>query len=137
MKRIQFYLSQDIIEVPNSGYEHPVGKLYDIYLYFVHSQSFDEAKESWMKRKQRINLSNLYLVMTENDGCDFSVMKDFDALPLKNKVVFTHKPYPEIKSAYYIHGFEKYNEIGNIIDYSNSIGKRYYDEFNWVKWLNN
>ena len=32
---------------------------------------------------------------------------------------------------------EKYNEIGNIIDYSNSIGKRYYDEFNWVKWLNN
>jgi len=136
LKNIELYLSQEIIEVNDSGCIFPVGRLLDINLYFVHSDSFHEAKQQWDKRKVRMNYSNLFIVMTENDGCNYSELKDFDELQFKNKVVFTHIKYPEINSAFYIKGFESANEIGNIIEYETFYGKRYYDQFSWVKWLN-
>ena len=136
LRNMEFYLSQEIIEVEDSGRNFPVGRLFDINLYFVHSHSFHEAKQLWDKRKMRISYSNLYVVMTENDGCDYSELRDFDELPFENKVVFTHTKYPEINSAFYIKGFEKKDEIGNVIEYETFYGKRYYDQFPWVRWLN-
>lgn len=74
--------------------------------------------------------------MTENELCSYDVLEQFDKLPYTQKIVFTHMSYPKIKSSFYIKGFESNKELGNIFDYSNRLGKRYYDQFDWIKWLN-
>ncbi len=53
-----------------------------------------------------------------------------------NKVVFTHKPYPELKSAFYIKGFENENEVGDLFTFSGWNGEKYYDQFDYVSWFN-
>lgn len=49
--------------------------------------------------------------MTDRDGCTKEDLIEFDKLSYKNKIVFTHVPYDDIKSAVYIKGFEKDNEV--------------------------
>ena len=61
----------------------------------------------------------------------------FDKLPYKNKVVFTHVPHPEIKTAYYMKRFRNSNEVGILSEYCNRLTwKKKYDDFNFVKWFN-
>lgn len=61
----------------------------------------------------------------------------FDALPYKNKVIFTHIPKPEIKSSFYITGFENDKSVGKLNSYidEKSVYK-WYDQFDYVEWFN-
>lgn len=74
--------------------------------------------------------------MTENDGCNYGDLLAFDKLPYKHKVVFTHKPYPEIKSSFYIKGFEKLGRVAYVMGWKGLMGRRNCDTFNWIGFLN-
>lgn len=115
---------------------YPVGKLDDIRLYFVHYHSEREARDKWIARSARINWDNLFVIMTDRDGCSEQNMADFDALPYENKVIFTHKAYPQFASAYYVRGFENQPEVGDLFEFSGWFGKKYYDQFDYVAWFN-
>lgn len=75
--------------------------------------------------------------MTDRDGCTYEQIKTFDELPYKNKVIFTHKEYPEFNSAFYIKGFENEEEVGILSNFRKYSWKRYLDDFNYVDFLNN
>lgn len=65
--------------------EYPVALLGDVELHFNHYKSFEEAKQKWNQRKQRINRNNLFVEMqTENE----ELAKRFDRLPFDKKIVF-------------------------------------------------
>ena len=115
---------------------YPVGKLEDLTIHFMHYHSEQEANEKWQLRTSRMNLDNLFIMMTDRDGVTEKDIQLFDQLPFKNKVIFTHTPYPAFKSAYYIKGFEKQNQVGDIFEFSGWNGKKYYDQFDYVKWFN-
>lgn len=116
---------------------YPVAKLGDIELFFVHYKSNDEVREAWNRRLARINWDDIFVLMTDQDGCTDKVLYDFDSLPYMNKVVFTHIPHPDIKSSVYIPGFENKNEVGNCDAFVNSwSGKKYFDTFDYVSWFN-
>lgn len=115
---------------------YPVGKLADITLHFMHYHSEQEAREKWQERLKRLNLENLFIMMTDRDGCTYQDLQDFDRLPFENKVVFTHKPYPEIRSSVYIKGFENQNKVGDLFEFSGWNGQKYYDQFDYVTWFN-
>ena len=132
----QKYLDAEFEEII-SDKPYPVGKLLDLTFYFVHYSSFDEAVTAFKRRAKRINFDNLFVIFSERDGCDYKDLEIFDNLPFKNKVVFTHKPYSEIKSSFYICGFEKENELGSILSWDKKIGRKIYDRFDFVKWFNN
>ncbi|VEI45798.1 exopolysaccharide biosynthesis protein [Actinobacillus equuli] len=51
-------------------------------------------------------------------------------------MVFTHKPYPELKSALYVKGFEDKTQVGDLFEFSGWNGKKYYDQLNYVNWFN-
>jgi len=56
---------------------------------------------------------------------------------LAPKVCFTHKKYPQYKSTYYIHGSENEKYLKSMMDYVHQWWiKRYYDQFDFVDWLN-
>lgn len=137
LQDLKRYMSLELVEVKENGISFPIGELEDIRIYFMHYSSFDEAKIKWNQRKDRINYNNLYILFTDRDNCTHADLKYFDRLPYKNKAVFTHKPIPELKSAVYIHGFENEAEVGSCYEYMpHSLGKKYYDQFDYVSWFN-
>ena len=133
VKNISYYKELELVFLENKDY--PKAILGDITVNFLHYKSETEARSKWKERIARINLDNTFLIMVERDGCDVPLMKEFDNLPYKNKVILTHKEYPDIKSSYYIKGYENEQELGDILKYK-SIFKRYYDQFDFVKFLN-
>jgi uncharacterized protein (DUF1919 family) len=146
VSKLDYYLSLNIeevnikdlqlpeyIEIP----DYPVGSLGDIKLFFTHYKTLDEAREKWNERVKRLNFNDLYLILVQKDGITYDMMKQFDALPFKNKVIFTNRSYPEFHSAVYIKGFEKEEGVGNIVGFESVFaGKCYYDDFDFVSWLN-
>ena len=138
IKNIEYYNKCEINFINDKSVDYPVGILDDIKLYFVHYESEEQARSKWIERSKRINLENLFILMTDRDVCTKDDLIEFDNLPYKNKIVFTHVPYDDIKSAVYIKGFEKDNEVGMCFKFKNRFtGKKYYDDFDYVSWFNN
>lgn len=135
LQKPQHYQAQELVFV-TSDRAYPVAKLDDIVLYFVHYHSEDEARDKWQQRSVRLNWDNVFVMMTARDGFTETDLRVFDALPYEHKVVFVHKPYPEIKSAFYIKGFEEDEQLGDLYEYSGCLGKKYYDQFDYVSWFN-
>ena len=130
------YLNEPLEFVRDSGKNYPVARLKDLTLHFMHYHSDEEARDAWQRRKERINWDNLFILMTDKDGCTDDVLCAFDSLPYKNKVVFTHLPRPDIRSAVYIPGFESDTEVGNCDAFiNNGSGRKYFDAFDYVKWF--
>ena len=131
------YLSMQLSFKNDRETDYPIGELEDITLHFVHYTSEQEAELAWQRRKARINWDNLFVLMSDRDGCTEEMLKEFDALPYRNKAVFSHVPMPHIKSAVYIPGFESEAEVGNCDAFVNQYsGKKFFDYFDYVKWFN-
>lgn len=135
LQQPRHYQAQELFFV-ESDKGYPVAKLDDIWLYFVHYHSEQDAREKWQQRSARINWDNVFVMMTARDGFTEADLRAFDALPYAHKVVFVHKPYPDIKSACYIKGFEQDCQVGDLYEYSGWWGKKYYDQFDYVSWFN-
>lgn len=133
----QDYLAESLDFLEETEYPYPVARLKDVRLYFEHYKTRDEAQQAWNRRKNRIQWDKLFVLMTDRDGCTEEVLRAFDALPYRNKVVFTHVPRPDIASAVYIPGFEKDEQVGVCSEFKNSwSGKKWYDHFDYVTWFN-
>jgi uncharacterized protein (DUF1919 family) len=137
LERLDYYINCDLVEVVDEKYNYPLGVLDDIKIHFMHYNSFEEARIKWELRLQRFNKGNLFIMMTDRDGCTDELIRKFDNLPYKHKVIFTHKPYPEIKSAFYIKGFEDELQVGDLFKFKFHLAiKKYYDAFDYVTWFN-
>ena len=137
LHNLEYYMNIDPIEVFERGIDYPIGQLDDIKVYFMHYDTFDEARDKWNIRKERINYDNLFILFNDKDNCSHDDLLEFDSLPYKNKAVFTHLYIPDIKSAVYIRGFENKKEVGNCFEFvPGKLGKKYYDDFDYVDWFN-
>lgn len=67
---------------------YPVGTLDDITVYFMHYDTCQEAKESWDRRKQRVNFEKIIVVATDRNGFDEVVLESWKQIPYP-KVLFT------------------------------------------------
>lgn len=139
LSNIEHYRNCNLTFVNNEPYNYPVGKLDDIKIYFMHYKNEVLAQEKWIQRSNRIDIDHLFIIMTEKENCSYNTLLKFDSLPYKNKVVFTHRPYPEIKSSYYLKGFENQKELGILSNFKKGqvLGKRYYDDFDFINFFNN
>lgn len=133
------YMNKELSFTKEEGINYPVGLLGgEIKIYFMHYENEDDAKDKWERRKVRINYENLFILFTDRDGCEYQDIVDYDNLPFSNKIIFTHKPYKQIQSAFYIKGFENCDSVGFCSEWMPTrFKKRYYDQFNYVKWFNN
>lgn len=142
LNKMEFYLEQtveeDILESQRRGY--PVGKIADIRVYFQHYASYAEALEKWNKRKKRLDRRYIYVVMVnhlDKFTDETKLIEAFEKVPFERKVFFTnHKEYMNKKSVFYIKGFENSKSLGNLMYFQNKFGIKYYDQFDYIKWLN-
>lgn len=140
LKNLEYYLQAELSfsDALQKKYGYPVGLLdHKIRLYFKHYETREEALEKWQERARRVNFDNLFILFTEKDGCTLKDIADFDALPYKNKIIFTHKPYPQFKSAFFLKRFRFRKHVGNCYEFIHACsGIRYYDELPYVQWFN-
>ena len=137
LENLPWYMEQTIVRYEDERFDYPTGMLGDIEIRFNHYNTFEEAVAKWEERKKRINWDNLFILGIDGDNCSYESLKRFDELPYKNKVIFTHIPYPEIKSSYYIPGFENEKGVGVLLYFKKQFKiRRYLDDFDYITFLN-
>lgn len=114
---------------------YPICTLGDLTLFMVHYKSFEEAKNKWDERKERVKRDNIRIIATDRDGCTDELKDRFQSLPYK-KVMFTYLPDEKHKDCFYIRGYETEGQVGTIVEHEGKIsGRRYFDQFDWVVFL--
>ena len=138
LQNLKEYMQYELTFIKEEGIDYPIGLLKDVRIYFMHYETEEIAKEKWEARAKRLNYDNLFILFTDRDECSLEDMEAFDNLPYKNKVIFVNKECPNIKSSYYIKGFENEESVGKLGIYiDEKSGKRYLDLFDYVEWFNN
>ena len=98
LRNLDDYLAMELSFQKEKSVSYPIAILGDIKLHCVHYNSEQDVVDKWNSRVKRMDMSNCFIMFTDRDGCDYELLKEFDSLPYKNKVVFTHKPYEKILS---------------------------------------
>ena len=137
ISNLRYYLSLELSPPKKQNKQWPIGFLDDVEIQFMHYKNFEDAKIKWEERSKRVNYDNLYFIWTDRDGVTYEQMSEFDNMQLKNKIVLTAKKYNEFSSAYQIKGFVKEKEVGILSNFKRYSYKRYLDDFDYVKFLNN
>lgn len=126
-------------ELKNTNENFPVGVIDDIKIYGVHYSSFEQLKEKWNERCNRINWNNVVVFMIQRDGATHADLVAFDKLPYSKKVVFTKKEYSDIKSSFVLpNSYDVRNDnVNNLCIFKNGHSNiRVIDEFDYVNFIN-
>lgn len=116
------------------NYFYPTALLNGLLLHGVHYSSFRDLQESWNRRRERVNLDNVFIVMTDRDGFTEDLLPRLAKLPCR-KLVFSHLPHPEYDFVLHVPGFEDQPFVGDLLDYRGITGKRCYSIFDFKKAL--
>lgn len=118
---------------PNGSY--PLVRLGDLTIEAVHYKSFDDFKQSWEKRKSRINYDKIFLIFTDRDGFhgDKQTLERIKKLPY-NKVLFSKCDYLGYDFVCKVPEFENESQVGDMTDWCKGITwKRKYSIYPFVK----
>lgn len=137
LKNFDYYMNCDLKQFDSPSNSYPVGLLGDLIIHFVHYKTWDEVLEKWNRRKERINVDNLFILFADRYGCTKEIMEEFDNLPYANKVLFTNKRHLPFKSCFYISGFDDLDSVDVCSKFMpNKPWYRYLDQFDFVEWFN-
>lgn len=137
LKDFDYYMNCELKFLDNVDNSYPVGDLGGLIIHFVHYENKEIALQKWNDRKKRINKENLFVLFADRYGCSYEIMKEFDELPYKNKILFTNKKNTGLKSCFYIKGFEGEESVGICSEFmKEKPWLRYLDQFDYVKWFN-
>ena len=109
-------------------------------LIFTHYDSLENARETWYRRRERVNYDKLFFVMDCGVESDEELLDEFEQLPYENKVIFTKAEDRERwKDTFCFRCFTDGNyRLGYVFDYlfTESGLFNVLDEFDYVSWLN-
>lgn len=138
---LEEFLKAELVEIEDHSVPCPVGILkYDgkrVRIEFTHYKTFAEAKNKWDTRKQRVDLSNLYITQVISHATEEDI-NTFDRLPYPNKLLVTAENVTNSKNVYPHPVFFKKNyRAGEILEYRTIFSlKRHMDEIDYVGFLN-
>ena len=146
LSNLEFYLKSDISFIDKSKYEnivvplwgnigrrYPIGLLPDgIEIHFQHFTNEQGARTKWNQRVKRMNMSNLFITFTDRDLCDEVLLRQFDKMQFRNKVCFTAKEYPSVKSSFWITEYQNQPYVGDMYTEFDILKRN----FNYIEWLN-
>lgn len=138
ISNLHYYFSQPLEFTDSSKYpdandsgHYPIGLLDDVEIHFLHYKDKEQAHLKWSQRIKRVNYDRLFFVFTDKDLCDYNLIQEFDMLDIENKIIFTSKYMPEIKSSIYIPYFKGKSEIGNLFSNYHTL----YGRFNFRRFF--
>ena len=108
---------------------YPIAMLHDVELQCLHFHTEAEVVDTWARRLARMapDESRRFYKFSDEHGCTRQQLEQFDALPFANKVCFTSKPMPHLKSAVHI----PYG--GNDgVPFAEQTDLKYFDAIQWL-----
>ena len=137
LNRPQYYLEHNMEFIKWPGRKHPIAKIDDIEVNFVHYKSEEECIEKWNERKKRIVWDNIFVVATNQDGMyKDECMEKFDKLEYENKIMFVSKEYTNYPWAKLIHQFNGRYQCKITTAFADMRGHRYYETaFDIAEWI--
>lgn len=129
-------LKKDLIEDGVSANGYPICRCGDIEIVGVHYESWRELANTWNKRRERVDLNNVFLIATDEYVNSEELAKRFDALPYP-KVCFTANRCPSYDWMVFLPEFKGLSRVGDALRYVDIWGTRIFEKhFDCVKWLN-
>lgn len=143
LEHLREFLSSELTETSDSSVTVPVGSLsyggMSINVYFEHYETFQDAKEKWDERKDRVDFSNLVIIWQIHP---FNLTKDdverFDRLPYKRKMLITYENPTGSRNVVLNRVYKDTNYVpAKILHYPTRFSsKTYLDEIDYVGLLN-
>lgn len=117
-------------ELLKLGQEDSVmGILDDVEIVFLHYKSFEDAKDKWTRRCERVNFDNIIYKFNDQNLCTINELEAFHRFNAKNKICFTAKKYP-YEEFYQLRKHSKdgmvrddafgYHRVFDMVSYANS-----------------
>lgn len=108
---LRHYMEQEL--VIRWGEEYPIGMLDDVEIHFMHYETCKEARETWDRRKTRINWDKIFIIDTDRDGFDETIYEQWKRIEYP-KILFT--AHPEFtEDAVYYPEYAGDGQIGDLI----------------------
>lgn len=93
---------------------YPIGILGGkVEIQFLHYHTEREAANKWYRRSRRVNFDKLFVIGMEQNLTTVEHIKQFDALPFKNKIFFSSKNLRGLNSNCCIDDFAVQGEVGD------------------------
>lgn len=146
INNLKFYVQQELSFVEKSRYSsenkkrkernrnYPIGVLNEeIEVHFLHYKDESEAREKWNRRVARINYSNIFYKMDDQNGCTLDQINEFcNIFNVEEKVFFGSKKLNDFKGYVYLPYYRNKNSVGDIYDEKWA----FLAFFNIARWLN-
>ncbi len=134
---IKEFLNASVEEVHTDN-AYPVGQIAtkkgSIKLYFMHYNSFSDARNSWERRKKRMDFNNLVVILNAEPNVDVNIIEQFEKIPYR-KILLTSNA----KESEYVKNLKCFElgYDGPLVAYrsKNMPIVRYMDEFDWIDFL--
>lgn len=139
LNNLKFYLQcDDFVDggnIPTGGRLAILGG--KIRLFGLHYKTFDELREKWFERRERVNYDNLFVIGSYIDDCNDDIARSFCALPHKNKIFLSHKHIDNCGESLVVAKCGKNATGFPGADYMLSSKIRFEDSvFNFIDWFN-
>lgn len=113
VENLEFYLKREPVGGPFE--EYPVGMLGDLKLHFVHYKTFEEARQAWLRRAKRMDLSKILVLCTDRDGFSPELFERWKGISYPKLLFTADKRYADHPDSLYIPKYAKDGCVGDLI----------------------
>ena len=137
-ERPKYYFDKRLLFIDDNSVDYPVAMLDDIRINFNHSKTREEAANDWNRRKERLDINNLYIITYERMDITREDLIKLSKVKCKKLIVLTEKrdniDLPFMK---YIKRDAKGRPDAQVFLDKNIFGIRTFErKWDFVKWLN-
>ena len=141
VERLDYYLAVLPIIGPITEKGEPTIYLDDIIVVGVHYTTGEQLLSDWNRRKQRVNMSDIYVIATDEFVKTKADYERFDSLPYKKVCFVSKERYNSLEKVYkwqiVCPEFKNGHRVGDVLRYKGIFGERIFERrFNFIKWLN-
>ena len=124
----RYDFSRNYRKINNADY--PIGLIAgDIEIHFLHYHSREEAEAKWLRRYDRLMRKELFFKYNDQNACSPAHIDSFNKLPLKHKICFSAKPYPNFRSVTFLPEFANSEHVS---DDELFVYKKHFDAVSWL-----
>ena len=125
-----------LFDINENGEHGPVCVLHKeglpaVEIHFLHYNSYEEAKQKWFDRYERINKEKIFCVIEAMAEHEHGLIDEYVELPYK-KIIFTDLPSDREKSVLHMTFYDKNKNGKSVTGFTGLLGKRGYDEYDFV-----
>ena len=142
LKYLPDFIRGELQEI-TSPYDYPVGKLScmtvdgkkQIKIYFQHYATFQDARQQWLKRCQRMDLNNIYIIVEDGNNLTQTDVDRYECLGFDKMAILSGNRNLKGKHIVYMKSFTRKSFPGTSVKHRGLFGKRWVDEFDYVSFL--